>query len=74
MISTDSKNKINWRLISFHFSATLFIILAVKQFAFLNDLGILKSVDKYGHDLELKHLSAEGIVPNRLVFFSEKFW
>jgi len=66
----DFMHKINLRLITVHLIATFFIILAARQFAMLNDTGIVESVDKYGLDEGLKHLVKEDNFSTRLAYFS----
>lgn len=63
----DFINKINWRLIAIHLIGTFFIVLAARQFIFLNDMGIIKSFDKYGYPDAFKHLVKE---ENFMVRFS----
>ena len=61
--------KINWRIIILHIVATIFIILSAKQFALLNDIEIIKLVDKYGAENAIKQLKKESDFSIRIVYF-----
>lgn len=62
-------HKINWPLIAIHLVATFFMIIAARQFAMLNDIGIIKSIDKYGLEGSLKHLYKDGNYSSRIAYF-----
>ena len=61
--------KINWRIILLHIVATIFIILCAQQFAKLNDIEIIKLVDKYGAENALKQLQKDTNYPSRISDF-----
>lgn len=64
--------KINWRIILLHSVATIFIILCAQQFATLNDIEIIKLVDKYGAENALKQLQKDTNSLTRIADFT--FW
>jgi hypothetical protein len=61
--------KINWRIIILHIVATIFIIFSAKQFAILNDIEIIKLVDRYRAENAIKQLQKESNSPNRIEYF-----
>lgn len=63
------KDKIIWQIIIVHLVATFFIILAAKQFAELNDIEIIKLVDKYGPENAIKHLRTDNNSPARIAYY-----
>ncbi|GGF07271.1 hypothetical protein [Flavobacterium limi] len=69
---TNITNKINWRIIVVHIVATFFIIFATKQFAQLNDIELIKLVDKYGVENSIKQLKNDPNSPSRIAYYL--FW
>ena len=63
-------NKINWRQILTHLFATIFFIQAARQFSMLNDIEILKAIDKYGYSEALKYIVDQGNTGQRLFHFT----
>ncbi|WP_298391573.1 hypothetical protein [Flavobacterium sp.] len=59
MKTPDLIYKINWRIILLHSIATIFIILCTQQFVKLNDIEIIKLIDKYGAENSLKQLQKD---------------
>jgi len=48
--------KINWRLLSVHFFATIFIMLAARWFAVLKDIDLFEAYWRYGQEDYINHL------------------
>jgi len=65
-------DKIIWRIIIVHIFAIFFTILAAKQFAELNDIEIIKLLDKYGAENSLKELRKEPDSASRIAYYL--FW
>ena len=47
---------INWRFILIHIPATILLVLGVRQFSYLLDIEIVKSIINYGSDEFFKHI------------------
>lgn len=70
MTFSEFARRINWRLIVVHFAATSFIILAVMQFMFLNDLNFIELINKYGPGEWIKYAVKEEDFSARIGYFT----
>lgn len=61
--------KINWRQIATHLIATIFFIQAVKQFAILNNIEMIRAIEKYGYPEAFRHFTNEGNIGLSLSYF-----
>lgn len=65
-------DRVNWRLIVIHLFATLFFMIAAKEFIMLYDIELLSLIGKYSVSKTYDHLFKQDGFTNRLTLFS--FW